>query len=531
MSGIGAEERELTEGLFLGSEQGTSAYQMAMEQAQQAVTDAHVQAATPYSGLSHDQLAEWFDGVECLPDEGKGLTETIETVSETILRHSVGVSHPACIAHLQCPPMIPALAAEAMISASNQSMDSWDQSPAATELETNLIETLTELFGYEEQADGVFTSGGTQSNFMGLLLARNWYLDERFDHDVQVDGLPSEADSLRVLCSEDAHFTAQQATAQLGLGESAVVTVATDDEYRLSIDALDSTLQRLYEQDLQPFALIGTAGTTDFGSIDPLSTLADRANENELWFHVDAAYGGALALSDRHREKLTGIAMADSIAVDFHKLFYQPISCGAFLLQNGSHYQFIDRNAAYLNPDDATGVPNLVSKSVQTTRRFDALKPFIAFQTVGRKGMAELIDYTLSLATSVAARIAADPRFDLKNEPTLNAVVFRYLPSSSTADDPAAWTSEVNRQIRDRLLSEESAVVARTTVDDDTYLKFTLLNPRTTVAAVEYILETIKQYGEAITEEREETEDTKTDERWNSADQNITDQTQRKKNR
>jgi L-2,4-diaminobutyrate decarboxylase len=509
MSGVEGQEqldteRELTEGLFLGSEQGTNAYRIAMEQAQQAVIDAFVGKATPYSGLSHDQLAAWFEAMECLPEEGKGLTETIETVAETVLRHSVGVSDPACVAHLQCPPMIPALAAEAMIAASNQSMDSWDQSPAATELETNLMDTVTELFGYGERADGVFTSGGTQSNFMGLLLARNWYIGKHFDHDARIDGLPPESDSLRVLCSDAAHFTARQAAAQLGLGEESVVSVATDDDFRLSLDALDSTLCRLHEQDLRPFALVGTAGTTDFGSIDPLSGLAMRAREHGLWFHVDAAYGGALALSERHREKLSGIDRADSIAVDFHKLFYQPISCGTFLLRDGSHYRLIDRNAAYLNPkeDDAAGVPNLVSKSVQTTRRFDALKPFMAFQSIGRKGMAELVDCTLSLAHAVADRIDADPAFELKNEPTLNAVVFRYRPDSSSTND-STRTDEVNRRIRERLLSEGNAVVARTTVNSETCLKFTLLNPRTTVAAIERILKTIKHYGETITEEDE----------------------------
>lgn len=496
-------ERELTEGLFLGSEQGTTAYRIAMEQAQQAVIDAFAGTATPYSGQTHDKLATWFEEMECLPEEGKGLTETIETVAETVLRHSVTVSDPACVAHLQCPPMIPALAAEAMIAASNQSMDSWDQSPAATELETNLIDSLAELFGYGERADGVFTSGGTQSNFMGLLLARNWYLDEHFDHNARIDGLPPESDSLRVLCSDAAHFTARQATAQLGLGEDAVVSIATDDDFRLSLDALDSTLRRLHEQDLRPFALVGTAGTTDFGTIDPLSSLAARADKHGLWFHVDAAYGGALALSERHREKLNGIETADSIAVDFHKLCYQPISCGTFLLQDGTHYRFIDRNAAYLDPADDGGVPNLVSKSVQTTRRFDALKPFIAFRSIGREGMEELIDSTLSLADAVADRIDGIPCFELKNEPTLNAIVFRYRPASSsthTADDPAL-TDEVNKRIRKRLLSEGNAVVARTTVDDETFLKFTLLNPRTTGDAVERILETIEHYGDTITDE------------------------------
>lgn len=177
-------ERELTAGLFLGSGT-TQAYRTAMEQAHQAVTDVYLERATPYSGRSPEELETRFEESEVLPEEGQGLTATIETVAQTVVGHSVGTSHPACVAHLQCPPMIPALAAEALISATNQSLDSWDQAPAATALETRLIEELAAVFGYDGDADGVFTSGGTQSNFMGLLLARNWVLDERFDHDAQ----------------------------------------------------------------------------------------------------------------------------------------------------------------------------------------------------------------------------------------------------------------------------------------------------------------------------------------------------------
>lgn len=517
MSGTGMlldDERERTAGLFLGGESQTrgaesgAAYRTAMEQAQQAVLDAYVRRATPYSGASHEELAAQFEAIECLPEEGQGLTATIETVAETVLQHSVGVSDPACVAHLQCPPMIPALAAEAMISATNQSLDSWDQSPAATELETRLIDALADVFGYGDDSDGVFTSGGTQANFMGLLLARNWFLDDRFDHDAQTDGLPPESDTLRILCSEAAHFTARQAAAQLGLGEESVVSIPTDEEYRLSIDALDSTLQTLYDRELRPFALIGTAGTTDFGSIDPLSELAERAREHDLWYHVDAAYGGALAFSERHREKLMGIQKADSIGVDFHKLLYQPLSCGAFLLRDEDRYQYIERNAAYLNPesDACTTVPNLVSKSIQTSRRFDALKPFIAFQTLGREGIAELINYTLELATAAADRIAADPSLELKHEPTLNAVVFRYLPGDdSDARTGAARTSAVNERIRDRLRENGAAVIARTTVEEETYLKFTLLNPQTSIADIDEILAAIKRYGREITAERDQT--------------------------
>ncbi|MFC7154904.1 pyridoxal phosphate-dependent decarboxylase family protein [Halomarina halobia] len=497
MSGVPdyADGRTTAETLFLGGEGSAEAYRTAMRIAEEAVVETIVEGDAPYSGRSPERLRARLADLECLPEEGVGFERAVRGVSDLVLADSVNVSHPACVAHLQCPPLVPSLAAEAMLTATNQSLDSWDQSPAASVLEERFVGRLAELFGYGEDADGVFTGGGTASNFLGLLLARNRHLAEEHGRDARRDGLPPEAADLRILCSTAAHFTAEQAAAHLGLGERAVVEVETDDDYRLSPAALDAALSRLDADGREPFALVGTAGTTDFGSVDPLDALADRAEERGLWFHVDAAYGGALALSDRHRDRLAGIERADSVAVDFHKLFYQPISCGLFLLRDGDDYRHVARNAAYLNPegDDAAGVPNLVSKSTQTTRRFDALKPLVAFRTLGRRRLAALVEYTLDLADEVAARIAADPDLELATEPALNAVVFRYVPSSAAGDGGRA--DRINESIRDALLAEGDAVLARTEVGGRTHLKFTLLNPRTTVEDAEGILRRVTALG------------------------------------
>ncbi|WP_396613754.1 pyridoxal phosphate-dependent decarboxylase family protein (plasmid) [Haloferax sp. S1W] len=496
-----ASDADSFDSLFLGSEEGTAAYRDAIEQAVDVVANTLGESESPYAGASPEAIEAQLSSFDCLPESGAGLDETLDHVSEEILAETIRVAHSACGAHLHCPPMIPGLAAEVLLTAANQSLDSWDQSGAATILEQQMVDTLAETFGYGADADGVFTSGGTQSNFMGLLLARNKVADERFDHWVTDDGLPPEADRLRILCSADAHFTAKQSAAQLGLGENAVVTVETDDEHRMCTDALDETLETLDAEGLVPFALVATAGTTDFGSIDPLPELAARAHEHDLWFHVDAAYGGALAFSDTHREKLAAIECADSIAVDFHKLFYQPISCGAFLLQDGANYQYIQRHAAYLNPesDDEAGVPNLVSKSVQTTRRFDALKPYMTFRALGRQRLAEVIDSTLELASETAASLRERDRFTCPHSPTLNAVVFRYIPEHTPSDaDSDQYTGAINEQIRDTLLNDGRAVVARTEVDGVASLKFTLLNPRTTLADIESLLDDIEQVGREL---------------------------------
>ncbi|ELY64111.1 pyridoxal phosphate-dependent decarboxylase family protein [Natronococcus jeotgali] len=488
------------DGLFLGSSAGDAAYREAMGLATDAVLDAVAAGDDPYSGASPESLAERFDD-PVVPEDGKGLEATIEEVADRVLAHSVDPSSPRCAAHLQCPPSVPGLAAEAMLSATNQSLDSFDQAPAATVLEERVVDALCDLFDLPAGADGVFTSGGSQSNFQALLLARDRRCARRFDRDVQAEGLPPGADSLRVLCSEAAHFTAKQAAHHLGLGEDAVVTVPTDDRRRMAPDALEETLDDLEDRDAEPFALVGTAGTTDFGSIDPLEALADTAAERGLWFHVDAAYGGALAVSDEYGHLLEGIERADSVAVDFHKLFYQPISCGALLVRDGDAFRWMARNAAYLNPEahDDRGVPNLVAKSVQTTRRFDALKPYVAFRALGRSGMAALVEDTLELADEAAALLESAADFELLGDPTLNAVVFRYRPREGMTD---AEAGRLNAAVRRELLADGRAVVARTEVDDATSLKLTLLNPTATVEDVGAILEAVRECGSAVADAR-----------------------------
>ena len=487
--------------LFIGSKPGNAAYRAAIDRATEAVLGELDDDQDPYSGQSPAALAGQPDDA-VIPEFGRGIDAAIDEVADTVLSHSVRTSNPRCVAHLQCPPTIPGLAAESIVSATNQSLDSFDQAPVATVLEQRVVNALCDLFGLSSGADGVFTSGGTQSNFQALLLARDRYCRQLFGRNVQASGLPTEAESLRILCSEEAHFTGKQAAHHLGLGENAVVPVPTDDERRLNPAALETILADLDTQDCEPFAVLGTAGTTDFGSIDPLDALADCAAEHDLWFHVDAAYGGALTLSEEYGQLLSGIERADSIAVDFHKLFYQPISCGAFLLRDGRDFEWMERNAAYLNPEDhdEAEVPNLVAKSVQTTRRFDALKPYITFRALGRERLSSLVESTLELADDAAKLLADAEDFELLLEPTLNAVAFRYRPDREMADDAV---SRLNAVVRKELLTDGRAIVARTEVDGITSLKFTLLNPKTSLDDVAAMLDIVRECGAAVRAESE----------------------------
>ena len=493
-----ANDPNLIDHFLTNSTASLTAYREAIATAQEVLIKYFATQTQPYSGATPEQLVAALASSIC--SDGQDLKHILRHVGENILNNSVIVSHPSCLAHLHCPPLIPALAAEVLISASNQSMDSWDQSPAATVLEQQVVNWLCNLFGYDAAADGIFTSGGTQSNFMGLLLARDAFACEQLKWQVQQQGLPPESNRFRILCSTVSHFTIRQAAALLGLGEQAVVMVETDAHYRLCPVAVERQLAQLKQRQLIPIALVATVGTTDFGSIDPLPELAACAKQHGLWLHVDAAYGGALMLSDRHCHKLIGIETADSITVDFHKLFYQPISCGAFLLKNCSNFELIKLHADYLNPETnaEAGVPDLVTKSVQTTRRFDALKLYISLQALGRKQLAEMIDTTINLAEATASLIAAEPTLELANYPTINAVVFRYYPAKTSSGQPEAWVNQINSQIRVILLQTGEAVVAQTRIGKLTYLKFTLLNPCTKLADIATILSAVKRLGKKL---------------------------------
>jgi L-2,4-diaminobutyrate decarboxylase len=231
---------------------------------------------------------------------------------------------------------------------------------------------------------------------------------------------------------------------------------------------------------------VATAGTTDAGAIDPLREIAALAAERQIWVHVDAAWGGALLLSEKYRDYLDGIELVDSITLDFHKQFFQTISCGAFLLKEARHYELMRYQAAYLNSefDEAQGVPNLVSKSLQTTRRFDALKLWMGLEALGQKQYAEIIDHGVTLAQQVAQYVAEQPRLELVMEPQLASVLFRYRAPELPEADVALF----NQRIGDALLESGRANVGVTEFDGVTCLKMTLLNPTVTLEDIKVLL-------------------------------------------
>ena len=478
--------------ILSGSAQSIAAYQEAIEQSSQAVID-WLKQPEMYQGKTVDQLC---DRIQLnFTDEGLGNQATIARAIEYFLKDSLSVHHAQCVAHLHCPSLVISQAAEVLINATNQSMDSWDQSPSATIIEIKLIEWLRELVGYGAGDAGVFTSGGTQSNLMGLMLARDAFF-ARQGHSVQQQGLTGDLSKIKVFCSENAHFSVQKNMALMGLGYRSVTLVKTDAFSRMDVADLKAKLAQAKADGEQVMAIVATAGTTDAGAIDPLVEITALAAQENIWVHVDAAWGGALLLSEKYRHYLNGLESADSVTLDFHKQFFQTISCGAFLLKDARHYELMRYQAAYLNSDfdEEHGVPNLVSKSLQTTRRFDALKLWMGLEALGKKQYAEIIDNGVTLSQKVAEYVSAQPHLELVMQPQLASVLFRFRPESGDS----AFVALLNQRIGDVLLASGSANVGVTEADGVTCLKMTLLNPTVCLEDVKILLASVKETAEKL---------------------------------
>ncbi|WP_030324740.1 pyridoxal phosphate-dependent decarboxylase family protein [Streptomyces flavochromogenes] len=456
-------------------------YRRSVTEGVERVADKLAATRRPFTGVTPAELAPVIDAVDLdrpLGDSSAALDE-LESV---YLRDAVYFHHPRYLGHLNCPVVIPAVLGEAVLSAVNSSLDTWDQSAGGTLIERKIVDWTCGRIGLGPAADGVFTSGGTQSNLQALLLARE-------------EAKTTDLSKLRIFSSECSHFSVQKSATLLGLGQDAVVSIPVDRNKRMQSVVLAAELEACRAEGLVPMAIVATAGTTDFGSIDPLPEIAALADEYGAWMHVDAAYGCGLLASPTRRHLLDGIERADSVTVDFHKSFFQPVSSSAVLVRDGATLRHATYHADYLNPRRtiAEQIPNQVDKSLQTTRRFDALKLWMTLRVMGADGVGQLFDEVCDLAAEGFALLAADPHYDVVVEPQISTLVYRYIPEKVTSPEDI---DRANLHARKALFASGEAVVAGTKVDGRQYLKFTLLNPETTAADIAAVLDLIAGYAE-----------------------------------
>ncbi|MFD3378003.1 MULTISPECIES: pyridoxal phosphate-dependent decarboxylase family protein [unclassified Streptomyces] len=393
-----------------------------------------------------------------LPNHGD--EDALRTLVQALAAGAADPADPLCTAHLHCPPLAVATAADLAASVLNPSLDSWDQAPAASELEALVSRALAaEVYteGHakagqtrtDSDSNALVTTGGTESNQLALLLAR-----EQHGHT-------------QLVCAENAHHSLRRATWLLGLPEPVTVPAPAGT---MDPAALGEALTAL-QGPRGSLLVAATAGTTDAGLIDPLPDIATLCETHGARLHIDAAYGGGLLFSDRHRPKLDGLARAHTVTLDLHKLGWQPIAAGLLAVRDRHDLAPLAHHADYLNADDDTeaGLPDLLGRSLRTTRRPDILKIAVTLKTLGRTGLGELVDRVCEQAAQFAELIHRHPRFELHDRPTISTVLFR--PTHATDDTVAA--------VRRTLLTEGRAVLGRARLDDRLWLKATLLNPHT----------------------------------------------------
>jgi L-2,4-diaminobutyrate decarboxylase len=406
----------------------------------------------PVPGGGPEETARRVAGVmgRPLPATGGGAREALHTLVRELARGAADPADPHCAAHLHCPPLALAAAAELAAAALNPSLDSWDQAPAAGEIEARALAALAALVYPDLPApDALMTTGGTESNQLGLLLARE-----------RAAGGPR----VQVVCGANAHHSVQRAAWLLGLPHPVVVATPAGV---LDPAAVDRALDELPGRAL----LVATAGTTDAGLIDPLPGLAQVAAAHGAELHVDAAYGGPLLFSRHEAGKLDGLQSAVSVSLDLHKLGWQPVAAGLLAVPDGAALRPLGHQADYLNAEDDTdaGLPDLLSRSLRTSRRPDVLKIAVTLRALGRDGMGALVDAVCGHARRLAAAVERHPGLELYAQPTISTVLFR----------PAGAGDEQVAALRRELMYEGRAVLGRSAARGRLWLKATLLNPYT----------------------------------------------------
>jgi len=443
-------------------------------------------------------LAEDLHWQANLPAQPTLSTESLlKELKQTILPNSLAIHHPRNMGHQVATPLPLAALCDLVAALTNQAMAVYEAGPSATMLERQVIRWLCELIDAEswQKAGGVLTSGGAQANLTALLVARQISVgrnvsDANPEKNVWKNGV-SSTQKLCILASEHAHYSVSRAAGIMGLGTDAVIKIACDENGAIEIETLKRAHQRCVENKQMVMAVVANAGCTSTGSIDPLLSIGEYCQTHQLWFHVDGAHGASALLSEKHREQLNGIALADSVVWDGHKLMYMPAAVSAVLFRNEAHsYAAFSQDASYLfqgahHEDEAF---NTSYRTLECTKRMMALKLWAAFSLYGVSGLGALIDEAFAKAKLLASKLKSQPNFALLMPPQTNIVCFRYL-----ADLNQDALNEHQSKIRQDLVENGLFHITQVKLDGIVWLRVTLMNPFTSEADLDALLETVEQ--------------------------------------
>jgi aromatic-L-amino-acid decarboxylase len=346
----------------------------------------------------------------------------------------------------------------------NRFVDLWHPAPGIVQLEWNVVRWVCDLFDYPAEARGVLTSGGSMANLSAIVAARRAMLPEDF-----LDG--------RIYASEQVHASVPKAAAIGGFPPRYVRAVPTDALLRMDVDALRTMVAEDREAGLQPFLIVASAGTTNTGAIDPLDELADVAEREGMWLHVDAAYGGFFQLTGRGRERFAGIDRADSITLDPHKGMFLPYGTGCLLVRNGSKLREAHLiHGDYLQDMPAEGqIPNFTEYSPELSRDIRGLRVWLPLKVHGVQAFRDALDEKLDLAELLSAGLRGVDGLDVPWDPQLTVVPFRLQPEGASEDEGDALT----QALLDRVNASRRVFMSSTLLAGRFWIRPCILSHRT----------------------------------------------------
>jgi glutamate/tyrosine decarboxylase-like PLP-dependent enzyme len=420
-----------------------------------------------------------------LPQNPVSLAAAHQTFMRDVLPYSVGNTHPGFMGWVHGGGTPVGMLAEMLAGGLNANLGGRDQTPI--EVERQVVEWVREIFGFPATASGLFVTGTSVANFIGILVARRAALGA----GVRRQGVAADK-HLVAYTSAGAHECIAQAMDLAGLGTDALRVVPMTRRFQIDIQALEEAIAMDRSAGLAPFLIAGSAGTVDTGAIDDLTALADIARREHLWFHVDGAYGALAMLAPDLAPRLAGIERADSIAFDFHKWGQVPYDAGFILVRDGAlHYDTFAAPAAYLRRETrgmAAGSPWPCDFGPDLSRGFQALKTWFTIQVYGAGKLGEMISGTCQLAQYLKRCIENEPALELLAPVTLNIVCFRYRAENA---------DEVNRNLTADLQESGIAAPSTTTIDGGLAIRAAIVNHRTNRGDIDALVRSVIAFGAA----------------------------------
>lgn len=444
-----------------------------------------------YHAYAQEEVEAWFD--EALPEEGMDNFELLDEVQQKVLNTATGNLGPHMYGYVMAGGTQMSIVAEQLAATINQNVGKWHLAPAISEIEKRVAKWGAEMIGLPNFGSGVMVSGGSAANLAGLTVARNIFFEQK---DIRKKGLFGQA-PFTVYASKEVHGCVDKSLDTLGIGTDNLRKIATNSDFAINLEALETAIQKDQTAGLQPFCIVGNAGTVNTGAIDDFVGLSAIAKRYGLWLHIDGAYGGLAAAAPSARPKYKGMELADSVATDFHKWLYQPFEAGCLLVKD---WQTLRRTyfkqADYLDTDLELdkGRLDFNEHYFQLSRNAKALKVWMSFKAYGLKRITAMIQKDIDLARYLADEVEKAPDFELKARSDLAIACFRYTGNLQSEAEIIA----INANLIAALENDGRVFMTGTKLNEEFVLRACLINHRKNEQTVDYLLEVIRELAEGM---------------------------------